>query len=172
MVAAVLAQPRQAALAAAAELARQSAVQEATASRLAHKLRFDGSPAFRASLQSEFLPTVETATLMQRAMRNAGEGGALATLAAAERAGLGVMLSNTSEAQVLQAAGWLMAADIHLWAWQCRGFVVADGKEVSALWARCKPAVGRCAPSGRRRSGHDQGRCGADPCASPTATGL
>lgn len=110
MIAAVLAQPRQAALASVTELARQSGVHEATASRLARKLGFDGFPAFRASLQSEFLPTEETATRMQRAMRSAGEGGALATLAAAERSALDTMLANVSEAQVMQAAGWLMEA--------------------------------------------------------------
>ena len=108
LVSAVLAQPRVAALATVTDLARQSGVHEATASRLARKLGFDGFAAFRAALQSEFLPTEEAATRMQRTLRNAGEGVALVTLVVAERAALDAMLASVSQAQVLEAATLLL----------------------------------------------------------------
>lgn len=111
LVTAVLAQPRQAALATVTDLAREAGVHEATVSRLARKLGFEGYAAFRSALQDEFLPTEETATRLQRTLQTAaGGGGVLASLVAEETAALANLGAHVSEAQIGAAASVLVGA--------------------------------------------------------------
>lgn len=110
LVSSVLAQPRAAALATVTDLAREAGVHEATVSRLARKLGFDGFPAFRAALQAEFLPSEETATRLQRTLQTSTAGGVLATLVDQERAALATLLRHVDERLIHDAARRLMAA--------------------------------------------------------------
>jgi DNA-binding MurR/RpiR family transcriptional regulator len=111
LVTTVLAQPRQAALATVTDLARGAGVHEATVSRLARKLGFDGYSAFRSALQDEFLPTEETATRLQRTLQStAGSGGVLASLVVEESAALANLLTHVTEAQINAAASIMIAA--------------------------------------------------------------
>ncbi len=110
LVTSMLAQPRAAALSTVTDLAREAGVHEATVSRLARKLGFDGFPAFRAALQAEFLPTEETATRLQRTLQTSSAGGVLATLVEGERAALSTLLAHVDETRIAEAARRLMAA--------------------------------------------------------------
>ncbi len=110
LVTSVLTQPRAAALGTVTDLAREAGVHEATVSRLARKLGFEGFPAFRAALREEFLPSEETATRLQRTLQSSAGGGVLTTLVAQERAALGALAGHVGEAQVVDAARRLMAA--------------------------------------------------------------
>jgi DNA-binding MurR/RpiR family transcriptional regulator len=111
LVTAVLAQPRNAALATVTDLAREAGVHEATVSRLARKLGYEGYAAFRSALQDEFLPTEETATRLQRTLQTAaGGGGVLASLVAEETAALANLRAHVSESQVGAAAAALISA--------------------------------------------------------------
>jgi DNA-binding MurR/RpiR family transcriptional regulator len=110
LVTAVLAQPRQSALATVTDLAREAGVHEATVSRLARKLGYTGYAAFRSALQTEFLPTEETATRLQRSLQAAAQSGVLATLVAEETAALSNLVSHIEEAQVGKAAELLIGA--------------------------------------------------------------
>ncbi|HMO06165.1 MAG TPA: MurR/RpiR family transcriptional regulator [Paracoccaceae bacterium] len=130
LVSAVLAQPRQAALATVTDLAREAGVHEATVSRLARKLGFDGYPAFRSALQSEFLPTEETATRLQRTLQTAAGSGVLATLVAEETAALANLRAHVDEAQIAGAAARLIAAR--------RLFVFARGNAEALAMAMAK----------------------------------
>jgi DNA-binding MurR/RpiR family transcriptional regulator len=110
LVSSVLAQPRAAALATVTDMARGAGVHEATVSRLARKLGFDGFPAFRAALQAEFLPSEETATRLQRTLQTSSAAGVLATLVEEERAALATLPRHVDEARIADAARRLMAA--------------------------------------------------------------
>jgi DNA-binding MurR/RpiR family transcriptional regulator len=109
LVSSVMAQPRTAALATVTDLAREAGVHEATVSRLARKLGFDGFAAFRAALQAEFLPSEETATRLQRTLQTAG-GSILASLVETERAALQALLLHVGEELIAEAARSLVAA--------------------------------------------------------------
>ena len=107
---AVLAQPRQSALATVTDLAREAGVHEATVSRLARKLGYPGYAAFRSALQTEFLPTEETATRLQRSLQTAAGSGVLATLVAEETAALANLVSHVNEDQLARAAALMIGA--------------------------------------------------------------
>jgi DNA-binding MurR/RpiR family transcriptional regulator len=110
LVSAVLAEPRTAALATVTELARGAGVHEATVSRLARKLGFEGYPAFRAALQREFIPGEETASRMKRTIDQSSESGVLATLVEREAMALSRISSHVGETAIADAAARLMAA--------------------------------------------------------------
>lgn len=110
LVTAVLAQPRQSALATVTDLAREAGVHEATVSRLARKLGYPGYAAFRTALQTEFLPTEETATRLQRSLQTAAGSGVLATLVAEETAALANLVSHVNEDQLARAAALMIGA--------------------------------------------------------------
>lgn len=110
LVSSVLAQPRNAALATVTDLAREAGVHEATVSRLARKLGFDGFAAFRTALQSEFLPSEETATRLQRTLQATAAAGVLATLVEDERAALHTLLQHVDETRIADAARRLIGA--------------------------------------------------------------
>lgn len=110
LVQAVLAQPRQSALATVTDLAREAGVHEATVSRLARKLGYTGYAAFRSALQTEFLPTEETATRLHRTLQTASDSGVLATLVAEEKAALANLLDHVDEDRVSAAAALLIGA--------------------------------------------------------------
>lgn len=110
LVTAVLAQPRQSALATVTDLAREAGVHEATVSRLARKLGYAGYAAFRSALQTEFLPTEETATRLQRSLQTAAGGGVLATLVAEETAALANIVAHVDEGQLARAAELLIGS--------------------------------------------------------------
>jgi DNA-binding MurR/RpiR family transcriptional regulator len=110
LVTTVLTQPRQAALASVTDLAREAGVHEATVSRLARKLGFDGYPAFRSAMQDEFLPTEETATRLQRTLQTAGTAGVLHTLVAQEMAALAGLATHVDEERIAQAAAVMIGA--------------------------------------------------------------
>lgn len=117
LVSAVLSEPRAAALGSSAHLARTAGVHEATVSRLARKLGYDGYSAFRQALQAEFIPSQETATRLQRTVEGSGEGGVLGTLVAQEVAGLSTLLAHVTDERIAEVAGRLMAARrIHIFA--------------------------------------------------------
>ena len=117
LVSTVLSGPRAAALGTVTELARGAGVHEATVSRLARKLGYDGFAAFRQALQAEFIPSQETATRLQRSVEGSGEGGVLGTLVAQEVAGLSALPAHVSDGQVAEVARRLMAARrIHVFA--------------------------------------------------------
>jgi DNA-binding MurR/RpiR family transcriptional regulator len=109
LVTSVLTHPRAAALASVTDLAREAGVHEATVSRLARKLGFDGYPAFRASLQEEFLPREETATRLQRTLQ-ASTGGVLSSLVEQERGALAELTRHIGDDAIHTAARQLMAA--------------------------------------------------------------
>jgi DNA-binding MurR/RpiR family transcriptional regulator len=109
LVTSVLAHPRTAALASVTDLAREAGVHEASVSRLVRKLGFDGYPAFRASLQEEFLPREETATRLQRTLQASGDG-PLAALIAQELGALQDLPGHIGDEAIAQAAARLMAA--------------------------------------------------------------
>ena len=110
LVFSVLAQPRTAALATVSDLARGAGVHEATVSRLARKLGYDGFPAFRAALQAEFLPSEETATRLQRTLKISSDAGVLATLVAGEQAALKTLLRHVDDTKIADAAQLMIAA--------------------------------------------------------------
>jgi DNA-binding MurR/RpiR family transcriptional regulator len=110
LVTAVLAQPRQAALATVTDLARDAGVHEATVSRLARKLGFRGFAAFRTALQTEFLPTEETATRLQRTLQSAAGSGVLVALVAEETAALSRLHAHIDEERIAAAADLLVGA--------------------------------------------------------------
>jgi DNA-binding MurR/RpiR family transcriptional regulator len=110
LVTAVLAQPRQSALATVTDLAREAGVHEATVSRLARKLGYVDYAAFRRALRTEFLPTEETATRLQRSLQTALGSGVLATLVAEETAALANLVSHVDEDQLSRAAELLIGA--------------------------------------------------------------
>lgn len=110
LVQAVLAQPRQSALATVTDLAREAGVHEATVSRLARKLGYTGYAAFRSALQAEFLPTEETATRLHKTLQTASDGGVLATLVAEETAALANLSDHVDEDKVSAAAALLIGA--------------------------------------------------------------
>jgi DNA-binding MurR/RpiR family transcriptional regulator len=110
LVSSVLSEPRAAALASVTELARWAGVHEATVSRLARKLGFDGYAAFRAALQDEFIPSQETAARLKRTIDQSGEAGVLATLVAREVAALTGVGDRVSDAAIFGVAARLMGA--------------------------------------------------------------
>ncbi|MFE3836138.1 MurR/RpiR family transcriptional regulator [Pseudogemmobacter sonorensis] len=110
LVTSVMAQPRAAALATVTDLAREAGVHEATVSRLARKLGYDGFASFRGALQAEFIASEETATRLQRNLQASAESGVLAALVADERASLAALLSHVDEARIADAARRMMAA--------------------------------------------------------------
>jgi DNA-binding MurR/RpiR family transcriptional regulator len=109
LVSSVMAQPRAAALATVTDLAREAGVHEATVSRLARKLGFDGFAAFRAALQAEFLPSEETATRLQRTLQTSG-GSVLTSLVETERAALQALLRHVDDDRIDKAARLLVGA--------------------------------------------------------------
>lgn len=117
LVSTVLNEPRAAALGTVTELARGAGVHEATVSRLARKLGYEGYAAFRQALQAEFIPSQETATRLQRTVEGSGEGGVLGTLVAQEVAGLSGLLAHVTDERIGEVARLLMAARrIHVFA--------------------------------------------------------
>ncbi|MGL4243082.1 MAG: MurR/RpiR family transcriptional regulator [Beijerinckiaceae bacterium] len=110
LVSNVLSQPRSAALATVTELARGAGVHEATVSRLARKLGFDGYHAFRQALQDEFIPSQETAQRMKRTIEASGDGGIISLLVEREVAALATLPDHVGEAEITAAAGRIMAA--------------------------------------------------------------
>jgi DNA-binding MurR/RpiR family transcriptional regulator len=117
LVSMVISEPRSAALASLTDLARAAGVHEATASRLARKLGYEGYAAFRQALQAEFIPTRETATRIQRTLDGVAEGGVLSGLVAQEVAGLSDLLTHVGEERIREVAGHLMGARrIHVFA--------------------------------------------------------
>lgn len=110
LVSTVLSEPRHAALATVTELARGAGVHEATVSRLARKLGFEGYPAFRQALQEEFIPSQETAQRMKRTIEASGEGGILGSLIARDVAALTTLADHVDDAAIARAADRMMAA--------------------------------------------------------------
>lgn len=110
LVTAVLAQPRQSALATVTDLAREAGVHEATVSRLARKLGYPGYAAFRSALRTEFLPTEETATRLQRSLQTAAGSGVLATLVQDEMMALANVTAHIDEEQIAETASLLIGA--------------------------------------------------------------
>ncbi|MCU0912231.1 MAG: MurR/RpiR family transcriptional regulator [Rhodobacteraceae bacterium] len=110
LVSSVLSEPRAAALASVTELARGAGVHEATVSRLARKLGFEGYPAFRQALREEFIPSQETAQRMKRTIEASGEEGVLSSLVSREMAALTTLGDHLSDAEIARAASTLMAA--------------------------------------------------------------
>ncbi len=117
LVSTVLSEPRAAALGTATDLARETGVHEATVSRLARKLGYEGYAAFRQALQAEFIPSQETATRFQRTVEGSGEGGVLGTLVAQEVAGLSALLAHVTDDRIAEVADELVTARcIHIFA--------------------------------------------------------
>ena len=110
LVSSVLSEPRSAALASVTELARGAGVHEATVSRLARKLGFDGYPAFRQALQDELIPSQDTAARMKRTSDASGEAGVLGTLVGREVAALSRLTDHVTDTDIAAAAARLMAA--------------------------------------------------------------
>lgn len=111
LVTSMLAEPRAAALASVGEMARGAGVHEATVSRLARKLGFEGYPAFRSALQEEFLPVQQTATRLKRTLDATGrDNSVLARLVSQETAALSGLAAHVSDAALADAARLLMDA--------------------------------------------------------------
>ena len=84
----ILENPKTAALATAADLARKVQVHEATASRLARKLGYKNYSEFRSSLQTEFIAIQEPAQRLQNFLQTAEDGDFFSTLIKSESAAL------------------------------------------------------------------------------------
>jgi DNA-binding MurR/RpiR family transcriptional regulator len=110
LVTSVLAEPRAAALATVTELARGAGVHEATVSRLARKLGFDGYAAFRSALQNEFIPTEEASSRLKRTIDQSGDGGVLGGLVAREIAALSRVGAHVTDTVIADVSARLMAA--------------------------------------------------------------
>lgn len=111
LVTSMLTAPRAAALASVGDMARGAGVHEATVSRLARKLGFDGYAAFRAALQDEFLPSQPTATRLKRTLDATGrDNSVLARLVVQETDALAGLPVHVSDADLIAAARLLMDA--------------------------------------------------------------
>lgn len=137
LVAQVLSEPRSAALATVTDLARGAGVHEATVSRLARKLGYEGFGAFRQALRDESIPSQEAATRLQRTIEGSGDGGVLGTLVAHEVAGLSGLLAHVTDAQVADVATRLMAVRrVHL-------FGTGNAEVVALMMAKRHRRFGR-----------------------------
>ncbi|KIT18051.1 MurR/RpiR family transcriptional regulator [Jannaschia aquimarina] len=110
LVKTVIESPTAAALGTAGELARSVGVHEATASRLAKKLGFDGYAAFRDALRDEFIATRETATRFEKTIADSTSDTILGKLAQDEAQALGRIEEFIRPDQVVEAAAVLMGA--------------------------------------------------------------
>lgn len=110
LVESVIESPTTAALGTAGELARAVGVHEATASRLAKKLGFDGYAAFRDALREEFIATRETATRFEKTIADGSPETILGKLARDEAQGLTRVEEFISPEQIAKVAGLLMGA--------------------------------------------------------------
>jgi DNA-binding MurR/RpiR family transcriptional regulator len=109
LVPSALTHSRAAALASVTDFAHEAGVHGATESRLTRNLGFDGYPAFRASLQEEFLPREDTATRLKCTLQ-ASAGGVLASPVEQERSALAELTRHIGDKAIHAAARQLMAA--------------------------------------------------------------
>ena len=110
LVETVIEKPTAAALGTAGELARSVGVHEATASRLAKKLGFDGYASFRDALREEFIATHETATRFEKTITTNTPETILGKLALDEGQALGRIEEFINADQIAEVAGLLMGA--------------------------------------------------------------
>ncbi|MBY5934763.1 MurR/RpiR family transcriptional regulator [Tateyamaria omphalii] len=110
LVETVIDRPKAAALGTALELARAVGVHEATASRLAKKLGFDGYASFRDALREEFIATHETATRFEKTITTSTPETILGKLALDEAQALGRIEEFIDADQIAEVAGLLMGA--------------------------------------------------------------
>ncbi|WP_299602102.1 MurR/RpiR family transcriptional regulator [uncultured Tateyamaria sp.] len=110
LVETVIEKPTAAALGTAGELARAVGVHEATASRLAKKLGFDGYASFRDALREEFIATHETATRFEKTITTNTPETILGKLALDEAQALGRIEEFINADQIAEVAGLLMGA--------------------------------------------------------------
>ncbi|MBY4893591.1 MurR/RpiR family transcriptional regulator [Rhodobacteraceae bacterium N5(2021)] len=110
LVETVIDSPISAALGTAGELARSVGVHEATASRLAKKLGFDGYAAFRDALREEFIATRETATRFERTIAASTSETVLGKLAQDEGQALARIEDFIKPDQIASTAAMLMGA--------------------------------------------------------------
>lgn len=110
LVETVIEKPTAAALGTAGELARAVGVHEATASRLAKKLGFDGYVSFRDALREEFIATHETATRFEKTIATNTPETILGKLALDEGQALGRIEEFINADQIAEVAGLLMGA--------------------------------------------------------------
>ena len=106
----VIASPTAAALGTAGELARSVGVHEATASRLAKKLGFEGYAAFRDALRDEFIATRETATRFKKTITESTSETILGKLAHDEAKALNRIDAFIGPEQITEVAERLMRA--------------------------------------------------------------
>lgn len=113
----VLSHPTEAAFLGGGEVAARAGVHQATATKLAQKLGYDGYPGMRAALQHELLQGTTPAERVRRRLEHAGEDGVIAGLAADEAAALGDLPRHVTQEQLDAAAELLLeASHTHLFA--------------------------------------------------------
>lgn len=110
LVETVIESPTAAALGTAGELAKSVGVHEATASRLAKKLGFNGYAAFRDALREEFIATRETATRFEKTITESNSETILGKLAEGEAKALNRVDEFIRPEQITEVAGKLMRA--------------------------------------------------------------
>jgi len=111
LIQSVIDNPTSAALGTASELAQVVGVHEATASRLAKKLGFNGYAAFRHALRDEFIPTRDTATRFEKTINETSSGTILGDLAKQESQALSEIENFIKPEQITRVAEQLMSAD-------------------------------------------------------------
>lgn len=131
LVAELMRAPREVALLSAADFARRVGLHEATCSRLARKLGFDGYAAFRAAVQAEYL-TTEPAARMAATLGEAGHD-PLSHLVEAEIAALRNLKDHVDDARIARMAAMLEGRRIVVFA---QGNATALGEQARRRLSR------------------------------------
>jgi DNA-binding MurR/RpiR family transcriptional regulator len=108
LIESILENPKAAALATAADLAKGVDVHEATASRLARKLGFESYGQFRFSLQDEFIAQQEPAKRLQKSLETKSDGSFLTDLVVRETDALALADQTVSTELIEKAAKTLI----------------------------------------------------------------
>lgn len=115
LVETIVGDPQQIALGTATDLARGADVHEAAVSRFVRKIGFENYSNFRSAMQSEFIPTQETATRFVKSLDASEPSAILGALVAQEIGALARVESFVSMEAIHQAAAALMKANrIHV----------------------------------------------------------
>lgn len=115
LIAELLRQPRDIALATAAEFAARVGAHEATTSRLSRKLGFDSYALFRDALRREYLQRSEPADRLSATLDDAA-GGYLSRMIADEMAALRQLQDHVDDDAIAQAAALLNGRQVFLFA--------------------------------------------------------
>ncbi len=107
---ALLANPTEAALSSATELATRTGVHAASLVRLAKKLGFEGYPDLRASLREDLMLGDPPRTLVERRIGSVTSDGILASVVERERAMLQGLLDHVNQEDIARAAELLASA--------------------------------------------------------------